>query len=124
MKPKVKKFFFVEDNPVWLKLITIRLENLGYIVCGTADNARDAITRIKEQKPDVVLLDIELHGAFEGINVGDFLVANTDIPFVYMSNHDEDLILLQARNTIPDGFLVKNCDDNQLRVAIEMASRK
>jgi CheY-like chemotaxis protein len=118
------RIFYVEDDPTFSDLVTNKLEKLGYNVCGHAENAKDAIEGIGKSAPDLVLLDIELHGTYDGITVGDFLVSKTDIPFVYTSGHDDEVILARARKTVPDGFLVKPFGGNQLRVAIEMAARK
>ncbi|WP_321505587.1 response regulator [uncultured Methanoregula sp.] len=113
----------MEDDTILSELEKILLEKLGYHVCGHADNARDAITGIQKKNPDLVLLDIELHENYEGILVGDFLNSKTNIPFIYVSGHDDKLTIEKARKTVPDGFLLKPFNDSQLRVAIEMAVR-
>jgi len=118
-----KKVFCVEDNQQVAGLLKNQLEALGYLVCGIADNAPDAVAGIGKSQPDIALIDIELHGKFEGLDIGDFLVSKTDIPFIYLTAHDEPKILEKARKTIPDGFLLKPFDHRQLHVAIEMAHR-
>ena len=118
------KVYFIEDDEQLADLLDTRLKNLGYSVSGRADNACDAMEGIRTGKPDLALVDIELHGRLEGLAIGDYLVSNTDIPFVYMTGHDDDTIIEQARRTILDGYLLKPFDDRQLRVAVEMALRK
>jgi hypothetical protein len=61
------------------------------------------MTGIRMGKPDLALGDIELHGRREGLAMGNFLVSNTDIPFIYMTGHDDNNIIELARRTIPDG---------------------
>jgi len=118
------KIYYMEDDRELAELLDLRLKQLGYEVCGKADCIDKAIKDIPECKPDLALLDIELNGKFEGLAVGDYLLSNTEIPFVYMTGHDDDAILEQARRTVPDGFLLKPFDDRQLRVAVEMALRQ
>ncbi len=118
------KIFYIEDDPQLADLLDIRLKKLGYSVCGHADNAGTAMAAIQTSRPDLALLDIELQGRYDGLAIGDYLLANTDIPFVYMTGHDDMKVLEQARKTVPDGFLLKPFDDRQLRVAIEMALRR
>jgi CheY-like chemotaxis protein len=118
------KIYYIEDDEHLATLLDTQLKELGHLICGHADNAYDAMAGIKTGKPDLALVDIELHGRLEGLAIGDYLVSNTDIPFIYMSGHDERTILEQARRTIPDGYLLKPFDDRQLRVAVEMALRK
>ncbi|MEN6442222.1 MAG: response regulator [Methanoregula sp.] len=117
------KIFYIEDDEQLADLLDIRLKKLGYQVCGHADNAASAVTGVLTSKPDLALVDIELHGKFEGLVIGDYLLSYTDIPFVYMTGYDDMNILEQARRTVPDGFLLKPFDDRQLRVAVEMAIR-
>jgi len=118
------KVFYMEDDSQLAELLDIRLKSLGFSVCGHADNAGAAVDCIRDTNPDVASLDIELHGQNEGMRVGDYLLHCTDIPFIYMTGHDEPTILEQARRTVPDGFLLKPFDDRQLRVAVEMAMRR
>ena len=110
------KIFYVEDNKQLSDLVIKDLKKLGYVVCGYTDNAPDAITGIQKSKPDLVIIDIELHGTYEGLSIGDFLVKNTDTPFIYTSGHMNESILEKARNTIPDGYLLKPFSNNQLQV--------
>jgi two-component system, response regulator PdtaR len=117
------RIFYVEDDRMFSDLVTITLEKLGHSVCGRADNIGDAVAGIEKTSPDLVLLDIELNGAFGGIAVGDYLVSKTDIPFIYLSGHDDSSVLEEAKKTVPDGFLLKPFTGEQLRVAIEMALR-
>ena len=115
------RVFFVEDDEILAKVIDWRLNKLGYSVCGTADSGVDAIALIKEKEPDIVLLDIELKGHMDGIDVGEFLSSQTKIPFIYLTSHTEDSFLKRAKNTNPKGYIKKPFSDDELRVAIELA---
>ena len=118
-----KKVFCVEDNTQIAQILQLHLEKLGYQMCGIADNARDAVAAIEACKPDIVLVDIELHGKPEGIDIGNFLNLKTDIPFVYLTGHDDTILLAKARKTTPNGYLLKPFDRNNLKVALDMAQR-
>ena len=77
---KGTRIFFVEDDEIIANLIEWRLNNLGYNVCGSAKNGVDAIPLIKEKKPDLVILDIELKGPMDGIEMGDFFRPRQKFP--------------------------------------------
>ena len=115
------RVFFVEDDEILAKVIEWRLDKLGYSVCGTAATGVEAIALIKEKEPDVVLLDIELKGHMDGIDVGEFLSTKTKIPFIYLTSHTEDSFLKRAKTTRPKGYIRKPFTDDELRVAIELA---
>ena len=115
------RIFVVEDDAVLLKIIVWRLEKLGYSVCGTLASGNGAVEEILKQKPDLVLLDIELGGPIDGIEIGAYLCNNTDIPFIYMTSHTDGIYIARAKETVPEAYILKTCEDEQLRVAIQMA---
>jgi CheY-like chemotaxis protein len=115
------KVFFVEDDEILAKVVEWRLGKLGYTICGSAATGVEAIALIKEKEPDIVLLDIELKGHMDGIDVGEFLSSKTKIPFIYLTSHTEDDILKRAINTKPKGYIKKPFSDDDLRIAIELA---
>lgn len=55
------KILVVEDNPVNMKLVVMLLEREGYEVL-RAGNARDGLVLAREEKPDLILMDIQLPG--------------------------------------------------------------
>jgi CheY-like chemotaxis protein len=118
---KQVRIFFVEDDEVLARVIVWRLTKLGHDVCGSSNNGAEAIEKIKKLTPDLVLLDIELQGNMDGIQIGEFLAANTHIPFIYLTSHTEENFLKRAKKTGPKGYIRKPFDDDGLRVAIELA---
>jgi CheY-like chemotaxis protein len=113
--------FYVEDDPILARVLKWRLETLGYIICGSASTGEEAIEKIPGAKPDLVLLDIELGGEMDGIDVGEFLSKQTRIPFIYLTSHADGLTLLRAKIWSPEGYIKKPVDEEQLRISIEMA---
>lgn len=118
---KQVRIFYVEDDEVLSKVIEWRLTKLGHNVCGTSNNGAEAIEKIQQLAPDLVLLDIELQGEMDGITIGEFLAEKTHIPFIYLTSHTEENFLKRAKKTRPKGYIKKPFDDDGLRVAIELA---
>jgi len=54
-----KKILIVEDEPLISKVLTIRLESLGYKVLSALDG-EEGLDLVKKEKPDLVMLDIGL----------------------------------------------------------------
>ena len=69
-------------------------------------------------------MDIGLNGKPEGLEIGSFLGAETDIPFIYVSGQDNPEILENARKTVPSGYLMKPFDRTDLKMALEMAQNR
>jgi DNA-binding response OmpR family regulator len=116
-----KKIFYVEDNEVLGTVLEWRLLKLGYVVCGKAATGDDAIAGIQECKPDLVILDIELRGDKDGINVGEYLRDKTTIPFIYLTSHSEDEYMTRAKKTGPKGYVRKPVKGDELRIALTLA---
>lgn len=54
-----KKILIVEDEPLIVKVLAIRLEGLGYKVVSAMDG-EEGLDAVKKEKPDLVILDIGL----------------------------------------------------------------
>jgi len=115
------RIFIVEDDPGLLKVLVFHLEKLGCIVCGTTASGEGAFEKIQKARPDLVLLDIKLAGPMDGIDVGQILANRTDIPFIYLTSLSDKETLLRAGDTVPEGYIKKPYDTEQLRITIEMA---
>ncbi len=119
-----EKILLVEDDDVIAKVEDWRLKNLGYSVCGRATNGAEAMELVVKTKPDLVLMDINIKGDVDGIETAKMIKSGFKIPVVYVTSHSDGHTLERAKETRPDGFIVKPFDDNDLRVAIELALKK
>jgi DNA-binding response OmpR family regulator len=115
------RIFLLEDDPGLSKVLVFHLEKLGCKVCGITAFGEGAFEKIKENKPDLVLIDIKLAGPMDGIEVGELLAHRTDIPFIYLTSLTDKETLLRAGDTVPEGYLKKPYDIEQLRITIEVA---
>ncbi len=116
--------FIVEDDDIITKVIDWRLNNLGYSVCGKASTGADALNFLKTETPDIILMDINIKGGMDGIETAKKIKELYLIPFVYITSHSDGPTIERAMETKPDGFIIKPFDDNDLRVAIELALKR
>jgi two-component system, response regulator PdtaR len=114
----------VEDDDIIAKVTEWRLKNLGYTICGRATTGAQAMELVVQNKPDLVLMDINIQGDVDGISTAMMIKKGFNIPVVYLTSHSEGPVLERAKETKPDGFIIKPFDDNDLRVAIELALYK
>jgi CheY-like chemotaxis protein len=120
-KPKV---LIVEDDNVILSIERWRLSNLGYEICGSAGTGAEAMECVAKMQPDIVLMDITLKGAMDGIEAAGQIKKNFNIPVIFVSSHTDGEILSRAKAVNPDGFIKKPFSDDDLRVAIELGLKK
>ena len=119
-----EKILLVEDDDVIAKVADWRLKNLGYVVCGRATTGAEAMELVVNNRPDLVLMDINIRGEVDGIETARMIKNGFNIPVVYVTSHSDGPTLERAKATKPDGFIVKPFEDNDLRVAIELALKR
>lgn len=76
----------VEDNPLNLKLVRVLLEGEGYEVTGARD-AIEAVARLRERVPELILMDLALPG-LDGFTLTRQLRADPkthDVPIVALT---------------------------------------
>lgn len=115
------KILVVEDEILIAREIEGCLCRLGYEVIGFATKATEALQQIAALKPDLVLLDIRLQGSVDGISVAEQLRDRFHFPFIYLTAYVDDATLERAKQTHPYGYILKPFNQNDLRVAVEMA---
>ncbi|MFT2007333.1 LytR/AlgR family response regulator transcription factor [Pontibacter sp. 13R65] len=119
-KPKI---LISEDEVIIAEDLAACLEELGYETCAI-DSGEETINMIRDTKPDLVLLDINLRGKADGIDIGLRIKNEFKIPFIFLTAYADKATIDRAKKTEPDGFLVKPFDLKSLRSAIEIALYK
>lgn len=114
------KILIVEDEFIVGNALRLAVGSAGYSVTGIVASVEEAEENIRNQQPDLVLLDIRLEGESSGIDLARKL-RTENIPFIYLSAHSSQKILEEAKKTEPYGFLVKPFRENDLLVALEIA---
>ena len=61
-----RKILVVDDNEVILKTISLKLKGVGYRVATAVDGA-EAMSIVRKEKPDLILLDISFPPDFAGV---------------------------------------------------------
>jgi two-component system, cell cycle sensor histidine kinase and response regulator CckA len=111
----------VEDERIVANDLQARLEVLGYPVIAIASTGDQALKSIETHRPDLVLMDIRLKGAMDGIQTAETIHSRFGIPVVYLSAYADVNTVERAKRTEPFGYLVKPFQDSELRTTIEMA---
>ena len=115
------RILVVEDEPTLARDLKRKLQHLGYEVCGPTGSGEHALVLADTQRPDLVLMDIQLEGPMDGIAAADHLRRTLDLPVVFLTAYSDDRILRAASAVVPAGYLVKPCTERELKVVIELA---
>jgi DNA-binding LytR/AlgR family response regulator len=115
----MKKIFLVEDEWVHAEDIRITIEELGYEWTGYSPEGVDALQKIIKLQPDVVLIDLNLNGAFSGIAIARQLKQQKPrIPFIFTTSHIDDNIIQQCLEEGPTAYLHKPVNKGDLKAAL------
>lgn len=114
----------VEDESIVAKDIENRLKKFGYRVIGTAATGEDAVKKVRENHPDLVLMDIRLKGKMDGVEATQVIHQSFDIPVIYLTANADEQTLERAKITDPFGYLIKPFKEKELKTTIEIALNK
>ncbi len=115
------KILIVEDEAVVSLDISRRLEKMGYEVMGRLASGEEAIEAIQEERPDLVLMDINLQGEIDGIETAMKLYKEHNLPVIYLTAYAGDSTLERAKESKPYGYILKPFKERELHAAIEIA---
>jgi len=118
------RILIVEDEAIVAKSIENRLMRLGYTVPAIAFSGTEAIQKVAETRPDLVLMDIKLQGEMDGVQAAKEIRDRFDVPVVYLTAYADKTTLQQAKITDPFGYLLKPFGVRELSNVIEMAIYK
>ena len=114
----------VEDEGLVAKDLQSMLRRLGYHVPVTVGTGELAIQTALTNKPDLILMDIQLRGKVDGVEATAAIKAQQDIPVVYLTANSDEATLQRAKVTDPFGFLIKPFEERSIQAGIEMALYK
>ena len=115
------RILIVEDDPLIAAEIADCLLQLNYTVSGKAYTVASAMRLLAEQCSDAVLLDINLAGGQEGIQLAEHIRQHYQLPFVFLSSYADRATLEAAKHTEPAGYIVKPFTERDLLAGLEIA---
>ncbi|HMM38844.1 MAG TPA: response regulator [Desulfovibrio sp.] len=123
-KDRRESILVVEDERMVALDIERLVRGMGYEVIGISDSGEEAVEMARALRPGLVLMDIRLKGAMDGIEAAALIQKIHDTPVIYLTAYADDTTLERARLTGPFGYLIKPFEDRELRLTIEMALYK
>ncbi|MFT3908953.1 MAG: response regulator [Ferruginibacter sp.] len=118
--PKIK-IGIVEDEMVIAATIESTLDDLGYEYCGPAASYGEAMELLETEKPDLLLLDVNLAGKKDGIDVAEKINLLYQLPFIFLTANSDMSTIDRAKKVKPHAYIVKPFNKEELFAAIEIA---
>ncbi|MCX6064937.1 MAG: diguanylate cyclase [Chloroflexi bacterium] len=118
------RIMIVEDDGILALFLLNMLSRLDYAVLPPIATGEEAVACALEERPDLVLMDIQLDGEMTGITAASQIAEKAAIPIIFLTSFIQKSILDQAKNTAPYGYLVKPVTERDLVTTIETALHK
>lgn len=116
-----KKILIVEDESIIAEDIADSLIALGYRVTGIVYSGEEALQSAAEERPDLVLMDVNLQGEIDGITAAEKMRSRFQIPVVYLTAYADENTLRRVNYTKPFGYIVKPFEEKNLHTTIQLA---
>jgi two-component system, LytTR family, response regulator LytT len=115
------KIAVVEDEIIIADHLCETLENLGYEVFEPAISYTEGKELIDTERPDIAILDINLSGRKDGIDLAKYIRENHDIPFIFLTSFADKATFERAKQVNPPAYLIKPFNKEELYTSIEIA---
>ncbi len=112
----------IEDDLIEAADMQESLEGEGHLVIAIASTMQEVRQALKQQVPDLALVDIRLEGStHNGIEIVQKLLKSYSLPIIYLTSSTEKPYVEEAQKTHPAAFMFKPFRSKELAVQIELA---
>ena len=118
------RILIVEDEPLMAQSHEIMVEVLGHEVVEVVDRAEAALEACKRETPELILMDIQIQGQMDGVELASLLYQQYAIPVIFITSLKDDQTFQRAAALMPLAYIVKPFDNVQLKLTIELAIRQ
>lgn len=117
----LRRVLVVDDEFLIADLLCMMVEDLGMVVCGTADTASEAVSIALQEAPDLVLMDMRLKGDGDGVGAALAIKAELGCPILFITGSAEPESIDRIMAISPAGLLIKPITPYQFKTAVEGA---
>lgn len=114
------KIGIVEDELIIADSIAKILTEIGYEVAEPALSYAEAVAMFEEERPDLVLLDIQIRGKKDGIELARYMNEHYIRPFIFLTANADAATVARAKEVNPPAYLVKPFNKDDLYASIEI----
>ncbi|MFZ6770850.1 two-component system response regulator [Undibacterium sp. Di26W] len=111
----------VEDEPVVALDLQHTLVELGHRVCGVRSNFTHALSAVSQLEPTLILMDIHLDGAEDGIDACQAIYQRWKLPVIFLTAYADDNTVKRAIASKPFGYVMKPFGVKELAAVIQVA---
>ena len=114
------KILIVEDEVIVAKDIAFYLNELGCEIIGILIEGEDVMPFLKDEQPDIILMDISLKGKQDGVQTVHLINEQYDLPVIFLTANTDDRSFELAKATKPFAFVEKPFKPKRLVRTVEL----
>lgn len=115
------RILVVEDEEPFAAVLQGFLERLGHEVVGIANSGEAALELVKQHRPDLALMDVEIRGGMDGFETVKVIREIQDIPIVFLTGLADDATLERVKRSGSFGYLSKPFRLEELKASLDLA---
>ncbi|MFK7969992.1 MAG: LytR/AlgR family response regulator transcription factor [Bacteroidia bacterium] len=115
------RVLIVEDEFLIAQDLSMRLEKMGYEIVELLDTASDAISFLQKHEVDICILDINIRGDRDGVELAHQINKTKRIPLIFLTSYNDELTMTRAKDARPSAYMLKPFNDIELHMAIDLA---
>lgn len=114
----------VEDEVITQRYLQDILSNNDVTISGCFDNAADTLVGLKDVGCDMILMDINIKGSVDGIQLARKVLETYPIPVVFITAHNDDATLEELLELAPYGFISKPFSSKEVITTLKIAYKR
>ncbi|MCF7911425.1 MAG: response regulator [Candidatus Cloacimonetes bacterium] len=118
------KLLIVEDEVVIAMRLEVFFKSRGYEVLSYVTTGEEAVTKAISEKPDLILMDINLNGKMNGLDAGEAIIANSYIPIIFITGYSDESYRQRASKLNPLGYFFKPINMYEILTALNKIDEK
>jgi len=119
-----QKIMIVEDEVITQRYLKNILEQYDVEEIDCYDNAKEALTNIRIKTYEMILMDINIKGSMDGIQLAREILRSYYVPVVFITAHNDAETFHEVLELSPYGFIAKPFSSTDVEVAVQLAHKQ
>ena len=103
----MKKIMIVEDELLIALSMQNELEDFGFQVCGLVNSGEKALEEMERERPDLVLMDVNLGPSLDGIETARSIKSRYGTPIIFLTGYSDEKLMKSINEIGPAGCFTK-----------------
>ena len=119
-----QNIIIVEDEVITQRYIKNSLTKYSINVSGCYDSSDDVLAHIDRLQADMILMDINIKGSLNGIELAKIISDRYTIPIIFVTAYNDEETLDEVLRLSPCGFVNKPFQSKDIYIAVQIAYQK